>query len=192
VDDGRVLDRVIARAASIVTGTSPPRLFTELGRHPRLFRAWLPFGGTLLLHGDLPRADAELVILRTAWNCTCLYEWTQHLGLAGRAGVDAIELASIPEGESAGAWTPRQRLLLRAVDELHADRSISPDTRAALEAVLSTHQLIELCLLVGHYEMLAMLLNTRAVEPDIPREGSPHDWDLGHWSKRQKQGTLLP
>jgi alkylhydroperoxidase family enzyme len=166
-------------------------VFTEIGQHPRLFRAWLPFAGTLLLGGDLPRDETEVVILRTAWNCCCLYEWAQHAGLAERAGVDAEQVASIPEGESATVWTPRQRLLLRAVDELHADRSISPDTRTGLEAVLSARQLVELCLLVGHYEMLAMLLNTREVEPDVQR-GARHDWDLGHWSKRQNRGTLLP
>jgi alkylhydroperoxidase family enzyme len=169
-DHERVLDRVIARAASLVTRTDPPRLFTELGQHPRLFRAWLPFAGTLLLRGDLARTDAELAILRTAWNCSCLYEWAQHVGMADRAGVDPEHVASVPEGASAAVWTARQRALLQAVDELHTDRMISPETRTDLVAVLTPRQLIELCLLVGHYEMLAMLLNTREVEPDQRRD----------------------
>jgi hypothetical protein len=42
---------------------------------------------------------------------------------------------------------------------------------------MDERHLVELCLLVGHYEMLAMLLNTNQVEPD--REAS------SHWSKRR-------
>ncbi|HEX4819643.1 MAG TPA: carboxymuconolactone decarboxylase family protein [Acidimicrobiales bacterium] len=168
-----MLDRAVARAATLVTHTTPPRVFRELGRHPRLFRAWLPFAGALLLHGELPRIDTELVILRTACNCGSRYEWAQHVALARRAGLDAAQIDVVPEGASATAWSARQRELLRAVDELHADRTLSPATRERLEQLLTERQLIELCLLVGHYEMLAMLLNTRGVEPDAPSHGCP-------------------
>jgi len=168
------LDQIVARAASLVTHTTPPRVFTALGRHPRLFRAWLPFSGTLLLCGELPRVDTELVILRTAWNCACEYEWAQHVGLATRAGLAAAHIESVREGATADVWSPRQRALLGAVDELHADRTMTPRTREHLEVLLSERQLIELCVLVGHYEMLAMLLNTQRVEPDAPRP--THAW----------------
>ena len=76
-----MLDRLVARAASFVTKTEPPRMFFELGAHPRLFRAWLPFGAALLLRGELLRTDTELVILRTACNSRCEYEWVQHAGI---------------------------------------------------------------------------------------------------------------
>lgn len=186
---GDVIDQLVARAASLVTRTNPPRLFTEMGRHPRLFRAWLPFAGTLLLRGELPRADTELVILRTAWNCRSLYEWAQHVPMAERAGVTAEQIAHLPLDEQR-PWTERQRLLLRATDELHRDRAISRATGAALETELSSKQLVELCVLVGHYEMLAMLLNSRHVEPDH-RKLSQADWDLGHWTKRSDGRTLV-
>jgi alkylhydroperoxidase family enzyme len=161
-----MLDRLVARAASLVTKTEPPRLFTELGAHPRLFRAWLPFGATLLLRGELLRGDTELVVLRTAYNSRCEYEWVQHVRLAERAGLSLGEIAAVPDGEAATIWTWRQRLLLRATDELHDCRRIDPATRDLLEHVLSDRQILELCLLVGHYEMLAMVLNTRGTEPE--------------------------
>ena len=161
-----MLDRLIARAATLVTKTEPPRLFTELGAHPRLFRAWLPFGATLLLRGELLRGDTELAVLRTAFNSRCEYEWVQHVRLAERAGLSTAEIAAVGEGEAATTWSWRQRLLLRATDELHDRRRIDPATRALLEHVLSDRQIVELCLLVGHYEMLAMLLNTRDTQPE--------------------------
>ena len=184
-----MLDRVVAGVASLVTRTEPPQIFTEVGRHPRLFRAWLPFAGTLLLHGALPRADAELVILRTAWNAGCAYEWEQHVELAARAGLRDEQIDAVRAGSTAELWTSHQRLLLEVVDQLHATRSVDTVTRAALETDLSPKQTVELCFLVGHYEMLAMLLNTRGVPPD--RRTSPERRsDLGHWSASSTGRTL--
>lgn len=160
-----MLDRIVARLAGLVTHTEPPRVFTELGRHPRLFRSWLPFA-TMLLRGELPREDAELVILRTAWNCSCRYEWVQHAALAERSGLEPAAIEAVPDGAQAPVWSVRQRALLRATDELHAGRTIQAPTLANLRALLSERQLLELCALVGHYEMLAMILNTGDVEPE--------------------------
>jgi 4-carboxymuconolactone decarboxylase len=156
----------VAILSALITRGDPPRIFTTLARHPRLFRHWLPFAGSLLLRTELSRADVELIILRTAWNCRSRYEWTQHVGLAVRAGVahDAIE--RIPRGPADDAWTTRQALLLEAVDELHKRRVISDATWTALADELPERQLIELCFLVGHYEMLAMTLNSLGVRPE--------------------------
>ena len=66
-------------------------------------------------------------------------------------------------------WSERQALLLRAADELHADRRIGDELWALLAAQLDEVRLIELCMLVGHYEMLAMTLNSLGVEPEHPR-----------------------
>jgi alkylhydroperoxidase family enzyme len=176
-DDDGMLDEFVARAAALVTGTEPPKLFTEIGRHPALFRAWLPFARQLLLRGTLPKDDAELVILRTAFNCGSEYEWQHHVRRAGRAGFTPEEIRLLQQRPVSRAWSPHRRLLIRATDELHANRAIGPGTRRRLLAEMDERQLVELCLLVGHYEMLAMLLNTNQVEPD--REAS------SHWSKRR-------
>jgi 4-carboxymuconolactone decarboxylase len=158
--------RVVARVAGLATGGEPPRVLTTLARHPRLFRHWLPFGRTLLLRPELPRPDVELVILRTAWRCGSWYEWAQHVRLARRAGLGADAVDRVPAGPSAPGWSPRQALLLRATDELHDRRVVADDTWAALCDELDERQLIELCLLVGHYQMLAMALNTLGVRPE--------------------------
>jgi alkylhydroperoxidase family enzyme len=158
--------RTIARVAGRVTGGEPPRVFTTLARHRRLFRRWLPFGRTLLLRPALPRRDVELLVLRTAWNCGSWYEWAQHARLARRAGLTADAVRRVPLGPGEAGWTPRQALLLRATDELHGQRVVTDLTWARLVEELDERQLIELPLLVGHYEMLAMALNSLGVEPE--------------------------
>ena len=88
-------------------------------------------------------------------------------GLSGpHSGLDRDSIARVRSGPDAPGWTPRQALLLRAGDELHDARRITEETWAPLAALLSDQQLIELCLLVGHYEMLAMTLNSLGVQPE--------------------------
>lgn len=81
-DTGR-LNHLIARAAGLALGVSTPNLFSTLGRNRGLFRPWLRFAARLMPGGRLPRADTELMILRTAENCGSEYEWRAHESLAG-------------------------------------------------------------------------------------------------------------
>lgn len=152
--------------AALVTRGERPRVLTTLARHRRLFRWWLPFAGVLLLHSDLPRVDVELVVLRTACNCRSRYEWAQHVALAARAGLAPEAVRAIPTWTAHDGWTARQRLLLAATDELHERRMVTDTTWAALATELPDRELVELCMLVGHYEMLAMTLNSLGVEPE--------------------------
>lgn len=169
---GRV-NWAIARAIGAAAGGAPPHVFTTLARHRRLFRRWLRFAGALMPGGILPRADSELVILRVAHNTGSEYEWRHHERLGAAAGLDAERIAAVRDGPEASGWTDRQALLLRATDELHAHRTLSDPLWAELRPLLGDRELIELCLLVGHYEMLAMTLNALAVEPDPPPERPP-------------------
>jgi AhpD family alkylhydroperoxidase len=162
---GRV-NFAIARLLGALSGGPPPNLFTTLALHRRLFRRWLRFASALMPGGLLHRAESELVILRVAHNCRCDYERAHHERLGKLAGLTAEELLRIPDGPAAPGWSDRQRLHLRAADELHATRTISAELWAALADHHTHAELIELCMLVGHYEMLAMTLNAIAVQPD--------------------------
>jgi AhpD family alkylhydroperoxidase len=116
--------------------------------------------------GRLPRQDTELLILRVAHNTSCDYEWGHHERLARDAGLTEEEIARVRGGACAPGWSERSAALLSAADELHEDRRISDESWERLRGMLDEPELIELCMLVGHYEMLAMALNSLAVEPD--------------------------
>ena len=66
----------------------------------------------------------------------------------------------------ASGWSERQATLLRATDELVDARRIGDETWGAIERELSVVQRIELCMLAGHYAMLAGTLNSLGVERD--------------------------
>ncbi len=170
-----LVNTLIARVAWRVTGTTePPHLFTTLSRHRKLYRSWLRFAGRLMPRGLLPRRDTELLILRVAHNCGCEYEWRHHEHLGQVSGLSADDVARVRDGAGAEGWSPRQALLLRAADELHEAREISDELWEALRGQLTDAELIELCMLVGHYEMLAMTINSLRIEPDTVASETVH------------------
>jgi alkylhydroperoxidase family enzyme len=169
-----LVNAAIAGVLGRVMGTSePPHIFTTLGRHPGLMRGWLRFASKLMPGGKLPRPDTELVILRTAHNTGCEYERRHHEHMAPSTGLSREAVARVADGPEAPGWTPRQAALLRAADELHADGVIGDALWAQLSEHLGERELIELLMLVGHYEMLAMTLNSLRVQPDVITRDEP-------------------
>ncbi len=148
-------------------------IFTTLVRAPDLFRRWLAFGGALL-GGALPARDRELLILRTAINCTAPYEWGQHVRVGRLAGLTDVEIARVADGPSAG-WSDDDALLLDVADELHATYGLSDARYDALAARYDEVELIEVLMVVGHYHLVAMTLNALRVANDdglapLPRQ----------------------
>jgi len=163
-----VLNAALCRAVAWRFRTPVPDIFTTLGRHRRLFRAWLRFAARLMPYGTLDRADAELVILRVAVGCGSDYEWYQHVRLARHAGLTDEQIGRVGAGPDAPGWSAHQRALLRAADQLSTDRTLDEAVWARLRATYDERRLIELCLLVGHYAMLAGTLNALGVRPEQP------------------------
>ncbi|HET9501525.1 MAG TPA: carboxymuconolactone decarboxylase family protein [Marmoricola sp.] len=155
-----------SRIAGRVTGTRPPAVFTTLGRGRGLFWGWLHFAGRLMPGGTLPRRETELVILRVAAVRGCDYELTHHARLGRRAGLTADELEQVRTGSTAPGWSAGDRLLLEVAEELLATRDLSDATWWRLSGAYDERTVIELLLLVGHYDMLATTLMTLRLPPD--------------------------
>lgn len=164
--DVGLVNAAILRVLATQTGGRPLNVFTTLARHRGLFRRWLFFAGGMMPFGSLPRQDTELIILRVAHNCRSAYELEQHERIARQVGLSDAEVARA--GGHPGEWPDRQALLLRVADALHADRDLPDALWTQLRAELDERQCIELLLLIGHYEMLAMTLNSLRVVPDAP------------------------
>jgi alkylhydroperoxidase family enzyme len=173
----RPLARIVAEVSGRVTGSGPANIFTTLGRHPRLFRAWLRYSAHLMPFGRLPRGDTELVILRVAWRCRSAYEWHQHVPIALRVGLSPDEIVGLADGHPAAGFTQRQRTLLAVSDELLAGRALADATWNAVQATLRDREAIELCLLIGHYQGLASAIGGLGIQ-------------IEHFPGRQSQREL--
>ncbi len=158
------LARAVAWAAGRVTGTGPPAIFTTLGRHPRLFRAWLFYSARLMPFGTLPRRDAELVILRVAGQRRAAYEWWHHVPLALRAGLRPDEIEAAAGAQPAAGLSERQRVLIAITDELLAQQDLPDDTWQAARRALTEREMIETCLLIGHYQGLALAIGGLGIQ----------------------------
>lgn len=169
----RPLLRMAGKWAKKRTGSERlPDIFLVLMRHPVLFRGWLYFASRLMPYGTLSRKDSELCILRVGWNTRCRYEWGQHVAIGLREGLSAEEIARVAKGPDAAGWSEPQSTLIAACDDLLRERSISDATWARLSAHYRDKQLIEIGMLIGHYEMLAGVINSLgiALEPEAEAE----------------------
>jgi alkylhydroperoxidase family enzyme len=165
--------RIFAWAAGRAAGTEPLNLFLTLGRHRRLFWGWLHFAGALMPGGRLGRRDGETVILRVAHLRASAYELAHHRRLARRAGLTDADIERTFAGPEADGWSERQRAILAAVDSLHHNQDVDDTLWLELRRHIDERQAIELCQLVGHYEMLATTIQTLRIQRDPPRRGLP-------------------
>jgi alkylhydroperoxidase family enzyme len=138
-------------------------IFATLVRHPRLFRRWSQFGGVLLT-GLVPARERELLILRTGHLCDAAYEWHQHVRIGREAGLTDEEIERIRSGPDADGWDPFDAALLRAADELHGTSRIGDATWSTLAERYDERQLIEVCMVVGQYHLVAFTLNSLGVQ----------------------------
>lgn len=158
------VSRVVDWGTRVIGKVEPRNIFLTLQRSPRLFWPWMLFASRLMPYGKLDALDRERIILRVAWLCRSHYEWGQHVSISDSLGLPRAELPWIAEGASAAGWDVGRRLLLTAVDEFHDARFVSEATWQALAATYPEDVLLELMMLIGHYEMLAGVLNSVGVE----------------------------
>jgi alkylhydroperoxidase family enzyme len=149
---------------------SEKNIFTTLVRHPELFEVFNQFAGRLLRRSGLPEQVRETLILRTAYRCRSAYEWAQHVEIARQIGLPEDIIASVGT-DRPSAPDEHTALLIRAADQLTADRDLDDLTWTQLHQHYDEQQMIELCMLVGNYAMIAGVLKSLRV----PLEPAP-DW----------------
>ena len=145
-------------------------LYGTLVTNPRLYGPRLRFGSYIQRDGLLDPQTRELVILRTAWNIRTPYEWGHHAKPAVEAGLSEAQLAAIGTGPSASVWTPKQRIVLRATDELRREAFITDATWSQLAEYFSMKERIEIVFTVGGYMMTGLAINSFGIqtEPGYP------------------------
>jgi len=144
----------------------PFNIFKTLANHPELMRRWIVFGNHILSKSTLPAREREIAILRIGWLCQSEYEFGQHTRIGLDSGMTEAEIVAVTKDIDAGEWSDKDRAILAATDELHANYDISDETWAALAADWSTEQMMDLVFSVGQYTLVSMALNTFGVQLD--------------------------
>ncbi|WP_237738837.1 carboxymuconolactone decarboxylase family protein [Alcanivorax hongdengensis] len=163
-----VLFRSVSGVARWFGRQELPRVFPVFNINRRLFWPWLLFASQMMPFGRLPAPLREMLILRTGWLCRSRYEWGQHVEIALRVGVtheQIVALATAPHSLP----EPATAVALQACEELCQQQLISETTWQTLSEYFKPRELVEIILLVGHYQMVAGLLINSGVqlEPSI-------------------------
>ena len=147
-------------------GVPPLQLFTTLARVPRIYERFR--AGSLLDRGPLSLRHREIVIDRACARCGCAYEWGVHVAFfAERVALTPEQIRATVHGTPADpAWSDEEKLLIRAVDELHDSSRISDELWAALANTFSVEQIFELIALVGFYHTVSFFANGLRLAPE--------------------------
>jgi len=163
----RTLDRMMGG-----TGAEPLALFRTIAHNPQVLDKFRTVGTYLLNFGTVDSLEREIVIHRTCARCGSEYEWGVHVEIYGRSlGLTDAQLkATVSEGADDAAWSDRQSLLIRLVDELHDTNDVSDGLWFALADLWEPAQLVELVALVGQYHLVSFF--TRAFRVDLETYGA--------------------
>jgi alkylhydroperoxidase family enzyme len=137
-----------------------------MAHHPDVTLAFNHLVAHVNYDSALSARQRELLVLRVAHVRGSAYEWGQHVYQGGQAGITPDEVERVRVGPSAEGWSPFERALVRAADELVGDARIGDDTYATLSAELDTRQLMDVVFTVGAYDAFAMFLRTFDVAVD--------------------------
>lgn len=138
-------------------------VFRVLAYNPEALRDFMRFSGHLLNGSVWERRTLEIAILRTARRTACDYEWRHHDRIARDFGLTGAEIDEINE-QATGQLSSTDLLVVQAVDDLTSDRRIGDETWRRLMECFTPRQLLDLLLLVGAYDLLAMIINTAGIE----------------------------
>ncbi len=144
--------------------------------HPRLLATLFALEGPAEfgqgLIASLRHRDIELLVLRATWNAGHFYHYSAH-ALWARIRERRGFLDAVTAGPEHARWDERQACLLRAADELHDDMAIgAPTVRRLREFGYGDRELIEICFIVAHYQLLGMLEESAGMPPE-PLLGRP-------------------
>jgi 4-carboxymuconolactone decarboxylase len=139
----------------------PLALFRTLAIHEELSGRMRRVGAGILGHGRIEPREREIIIHRACARAGAEYEWGVHAVAFGRPlGLSDAQLAATVTGCAEDpAWSERDRLLIRLVDELHDTCAITDPTWDALAAHYAQDQLLELLVIAGWYRLIAYVIN---------------------------------
>ena len=112
-------------------------LFKIMALSPQVGYQFLRLGNAILFRGVVPPNLRELAILRVGFINKAVYEWTQHVPIALRAGVRQAQIDALPQWENSSEFSDTEKAILRYTDEETLNIRVKDETFAAVRAILS-------------------------------------------------------
>ncbi|HEX2176615.1 MAG TPA: carboxymuconolactone decarboxylase family protein [Nocardioidaceae bacterium] len=149
-------------------GTGPFSVADDRGRLQGPFNALLHtpgigaaverLGAVLRFDGTLDDRTRELVICAVAAHWGSDYEWYAHSRMARASGVSAAELESLRGRTIPDGLTRAEDAAMRLATALLRDRTVDAGVYHDAAEHQGPGRIVELCALVGYYQLLAGVL----------------------------------
>jgi AhpD family alkylhydroperoxidase len=152
--------------ARLAAGRGILNLHRMMAHAPALMKASGDMAGAFRDEAILPRALAEIVILRTAQVADCDYEWQRHVPLARAAGVSERQIAEIGHWHESAAFTAKENIALKYAETIASGAPVDDQIFAMLRQHLPAREIVALTMLVGFYVSTAMFIKALAVPDD--------------------------
>jgi alkylhydroperoxidase family enzyme len=114
----------------------------------------------------LPAKLRELAIVRTGIVGDSKFEYSQHLKVARMVGHTEDKLAAIKGWATSDKFSPVERAVMQATDELVGRNLVEDETFAALKSHLSDEQIFELFYVIALWRMHGMIVRALHLEYD--------------------------
>lgn len=133
--------------------------FEILLLRPPLCTAVAAIGEQLRFSRLLPDRLRETAIVATATAVRCDFELASHLPIARRVGVSQATIDSLTGAERAAEPPADESAVVAFCQEAVRQHEVANATYERLRGHLSDEQVVEACVLIGYYGLLAVVLN---------------------------------
>ena len=159
-------DRDPVKEPGTATGT-PGDYWTTFALVPDiLMQARTTLGSMMAPGRKLPAQLRELAILRTGIVGDSRFEYSQHMKVAAMVGVPADKLKAIKGWAHSDKFTPVERAVMQATDELVGRNLVEDETFEELKRHLPDEQIMELFYVIGLWRMHGMIVRALHLEYD--------------------------
>jgi alkylhydroperoxidase family enzyme len=108
----------------------------------------------------------ELAILRTGIVGDSKFEYSQHLKVGRMVGIPEEKLAAIKGWATSDLFSPVERAVMAATDEILSRNLVEDATFAALQKHLSDPEILELFVVIGLWRMHGLIVRALHLEYD--------------------------
>ena len=147
--------------------------FGILMHSPVLCRRHLDVGTFLRFNSGLEADSRELAIIATAREKDCPYVWAAHAPAARTAGIGNASVAAVRDRGDLGVLPAAERDIVDYTRQLAQRNAVAPELFDRLHGRHGVPWLVELTCLIGHYAIVASILNAFEVAPAPDAEQLP-------------------
>ena len=158
-EDKRFIYDEIASSRKEVTGP-----FSLLLNSPEVARRVAHLGAYIRFESVLPPPVIEMIILTTAREWNCQFEWSYHEPEARRAGVRDEAISSIRDRKAPDGLNDDESVVVKYVLETLREHRVSDDTFKKALARFGAQGVTDMTATLGYYALLAGVLNAFEVD----------------------------